>query len=106
MAVVGKEGLEQRIADAKRADLVARKKPFDKIKAGLNDALAHAQGRTLFEQCVEAVREAVSGNMMHDGGELDAAAPLITRAVLQTLADNSPSPRTVDEVIRVLREAE
>lgn len=54
---------------------------------------------TLFEQCVEAAGEA----------ELDDGLPnyaAITRAVLQTLADHSPSIRAQDEMRRILAEAE
>lgn len=61
---------------------------------------------TLFEQCCEAV-----ANIPIDNGEDrnayavgDDGAALV-RAVLECLRDNTGSPRTVDEVVRVLGEA-
>jgi hypothetical protein len=53
---------------------------------------------TLLEQCVEAAEltDLVDGLP-------DYAA--ITRAVLGCVLENTPSPRTVDEMVRVLGEA-
>jgi hypothetical protein len=53
---------------------------------------------TLFQQCVEAA----------DQTDLVDGLPdytAITRSVLECLRDNTLSPRTVDEVVRVLGEA-
>ena len=52
---------------------------------------------TLFEQCVEA---AESGDV--PGCD---SFPAITRRVIQCLIDNTESPRTCDELTRVLGEA-
>lgn len=52
---------------------------------------------TLFEQCVEAAQLA-------RGPLTDDDAEAITRAVLTCLLENTSSPRTVDEVTRVLGE--
>ena len=52
---------------------------------------------TLFEKCVEAAMDAEVTL-----GPADAKA--ITRAVLETIRDHTPSPRTVDEMCRVLGE--
>ena len=57
---------------------------------------------TLFEQCVaaaEAVPEIADGF-----GGVCEDFPAITRAVLETLRDHTASPRTVDELTRVLAE--
>jgi hypothetical protein len=52
---------------------------------------------TLFDQCVEAAMDAEITL-----GPADAKA--IIRAVLETIRDHTPSPRTVDEMCRVLGE--
>jgi hypothetical protein len=49
---------------------------------------------TLFDQCVEAAAWA--------DHEPIANYERITRAVLETIRDHTPSPRTVDEMCRVL----
>lgn len=54
---------------------------------------------TLFEQCCEAAG-GVSGQV--DNGAL----PDITRAVLTTILNHTGSPRTVEEIERILAEAE
>ncbi len=51
---------------------------------------------TLFDQCVEAAEAAQARHYDRP----DYAA--ITRAVLETVRDCTPSPRTVDEMCRVL----
>lgn len=53
---------------------------------------------TLFEQCVEAAQVEID----NADGAYDTSA--ITRAVLTCLLENTGSPRTVDEVTRVLGE--
>jgi hypothetical protein len=53
---------------------------------------------TLFEQCVDEAR-------LVDLDEGYPDYPAITRAVLTCLLENTGSPRTVDEVTRVLGEA-
>jgi hypothetical protein len=50
---------------------------------------------TLFEKCVEA---AAGADDPRDRGDY----PAITRAVLETVRDHTPSPRTVDEMCWVL----
>lgn len=58
---------------------------------------------TLFEQCVEAWM-----GVPTQRGDLLDISPItqraITRAVLETIRDHTPSPRTVDEMCRVLGE--
>jgi len=56
---------------------------------------------TLFEQCVEAVD--IEFGMT--GPDDLASSEAITRAVLTCLLENTGSPRTVDELTRVLAEA-
>ncbi len=56
---------------------------------------------TLFAQCVEAVTQCWWD--CADGEE--PASETITRAVIQTLIDYTESPRTCDELTRVLAEA-
>lgn len=53
---------------------------------------------TLFDQCVEAVEAAQARHYDHPNAEH------ITRAVLETIRDHTPSPRTTDEMCRVLGE--
>lgn len=55
---------------------------------------------TVFERCVEAALLAPYNE--HLGQDVAAA---ITTAVLTALAEHTGSPRTVDEVMRVLGEA-
>lgn len=55
---------------------------------------------TVFERCVEAAL--LAPNNEHLGQDVAAQ---ITRAVLFALAEHTGSPRTVDEVMRVLGEA-
>ncbi len=52
---------------------------------------------TLFEQCVEAAELTDLVDGLPD-------YPAITRSVLECLRENTGSPRTVDEVTRVLGE--
>lgn len=51
---------------------------------------------TLFEKCVEAA-------IQEDDGRYPDY-PLVVRRILETLRDNTQSPRTVDEMVRVLEE--
>ena len=53
---------------------------------------------TLFEQCIEAAEQTDLVDGLPDYTE-------IPRAVLECLRDNTGSPRTVDEVVRVLAAA-
>jgi len=52
---------------------------------------------TLFEQCIEAAEMTDLVDGLPDYTE-------ITRSILECLRDNTGSPRTVDEVVRVLGE--
>lgn len=59
---------------------------------------------TLFEQCCEAVIDAKPLISLPDGGvALDHVTA--TRAALTCLLENTGSPRTVEEIERVLAEA-
>lgn len=51
---------------------------------------------SLFEACVEAVSQAADDLLTFEG---DRA---VVRAVIQTIIDRTPSPRTVDELMRIL----
>ncbi len=50
--------------------------------------------QTIFERCVEAVRDSSCFTVSD-----------ITRSVLQTIIDNTPSLRTAEELNRILGEA-
>lgn len=53
---------------------------------------------TVFERCVEAVERAAESDATFSPAG-------VTRAVLTALSEHTGSPRTVDEVMRVLGEA-
>jgi len=55
---------------------------------------------TLYEMCVDAVEDCWEAC---EPGSLPGSGA-ITHAILATIRDNSPSPRTVDEMIRILEE--
>lgn len=63
---------------------------------------------TLFEQCVEAVdgQLATTELLLADPATLRRLqAERVTRHVLTTVLENTGSPRTVDEIERILAEA-
>lgn len=56
--------------------------------------------KTIFEACVDAVVEASDNLLTFEG---DRA---VVRTVIQTIIDLTQSPRTVDELTAILREAD
>lgn len=59
---------------------------------------------TLFEQCCDAIVDANALIRLPDGGvALDHVTA--TRAVLECVLENTGSPRTVDEMVRILGDA-
>ena len=52
--------------------------------------------QTIFEACVSAVSEAADDVLSFEG---DCA---VVRTIIQTIIDRTPSPRTVDELTRIL----
>ena len=58
-----------------------------------------SDGKAIFAACVEAVNS--NGRGLDNG-----LAPDVARAVIQTIIDQTPSPRTVDELTYILREAD
>lgn len=69
---------------------------------------------TTFDHCVEAARDALGSAIasepgapfapgdVHVSGEVNLRA--LTRSVLTALSEHTGSPRTVDEIVRVLAE--
>lgn len=66
------------------------------MESGVNLAAALAVEPTVFEACVSAVSEASDDLMSFEG---DCA---VVRTVIQTIIDLTQSPRTVDELTRIL----
>lgn len=57
-------------------------------------------GATIFQACRDKVADGW-GNRIGDVGSDD-----VVRKVIQTIIDHTPSPRTVDELTRILAEAD
>lgn len=56
---------------------------------------------SLFEACVEALMGR-AGHTEYGPVVPPSLAPDLARAVIQTIIDRTPSPRTVDELTRIL----
>lgn len=70
------------------------------MESGVNLAAALAVEQTIFEACVSAVSDAADDVLTFEG---DRA---VVRTVIQTIIDLTQSPRTVDELTAILREAD
>lgn len=67
---------------------------------GQNERVGVMSEQTIFEACVSAVSEAADDVLTFEG---DRA---VVRTVIQTIIDLTQSPRTVDELTAILREAD
>lgn len=73
---------------------------------GQNERVDVMSEQTIFEACVDVAASHMTHNGQGSAEDFKSMSADMMRDVIQTIIDLTPSPRTVDELTYILREAD